>query len=147
MATMTELSAVNSYVSRVWLTCPGAGLGMVPDRFHELIEERTAIVGARRRLGMVLHGKDRLAPMPKALDRPIVQIDVRNLEFAGSRNLVLGTLNRESVVLRRYKYLSRKKIPHRVVTAPVPIGEFDRLSPKGEAQKLVPQANAESGEA
>lgn len=95
---------------------------------------------------VVLDGKDRKCFVPNAFHRSVIEIDVSDLQIARAGDRALLALNRESVVLRRYKYLSCTEIPHRVVTAPVPIGEFDRLPPEGEAQKLVPQANAESGE-
>src|SRR3954462_190283 len=68
-AACTELRSVNSYVSRVWAT--SATLGT--HRFHELVEERTGVMGPGGRLGMILNGENRLGPVPQSLDRPIVQ--------------------------------------------------------------------------
>ena len=96
---------------------------------------------------MVLNSENRVLPVPYPFDGPVVEVKVRDLKRLRTGHAARIAAHREPMVLRRYKYLSRTEIPHRVVTAAVPIGEFDRLSPKGEAQKLVPQANAESGEA
>ena len=95
---------------------------------------------------VVLDGKDRKCFVPNAFHRSVIEIDVSDLQIARAGDRAVLPLNRESVVLRRYKYLSCTEIPYRVVAAAVPIGEFDRLSAEGEPQKLVPQANAESGE-
>jgi hypothetical protein len=95
---------------------------------------------------MVLNGKDRKCFVPNAFHRSVIEIDVSDLQIARSRDGALLSLNRKAVVLGRYKYLSCTEIPHWVVTAAVPIGEFYRLSPKREAQELVAKANAKRGE-
>src|SRR3982751_5528567 len=46
--------------------------------FHELVEQVVCVVRTGRRLGMVLHAEHRLRPVAKSLDRPVVQVDVRD---------------------------------------------------------------------
>src|SRR5512146_39803 len=92
---MTELSAVNSYVSRAWLTCGRART----HRFQELVEQRPSIVRARRRFGMVLDAKDGPASMPQSLDGPVVEIDVGHPQFRRTGNLRIVPRHGETVVL------------------------------------------------
>ena len=95
---------------------------------------------------MVLDGKDRKCFVPNAFHRSVVEIDVSDLQIARPGDGALLALNRKAVILRCDKYLSCTEIPHWVVTAAVPIGQFYRLPPKREAQELVAKANAECGQ-
>jgi hypothetical protein len=103
------------------------------------------VVGSWRGFRVVLDGKDRKCFVPNAFHRSVVEIDVGDLQIARPGDGSLLALNRESVVLRRYKYLSCTEIAYWMVTTPMAIGQFDRLSSEGEAQELVAQANAKSG--
>ncbi len=92
---MTELSAVNSYVSRAWTTCRAVG----SDGFKEVVEQGPGVVGAGRRFGMVLHAKDGLGTMPQAFDGPVVEIHVGHLQLRCARNVLSGPRDRKPVIL------------------------------------------------
>src|SRR6266849_409111 len=47
------------------------------------------------------------------------------------------------MVLGRDKYLPCSEIPYRMVAAAMAVGELDRLSPQGQTEQLVAEANAE----
>src|SRR6476469_3713584 len=64
---LIELIRVKSCVSRAWPTSAPS----VPDGIHELAEQGAGVVGARRRLGVVLHAKDGKLPVPQPLHGPV----------------------------------------------------------------------------
>src|SRR5690242_4454975 len=49
------------------------------NHLHEIREEIERVVRTGRRLGVILHGDDRLATVAEALQRLVVEIDVREL--------------------------------------------------------------------
>src|SRR5205085_1828 len=129
----------NSYVSRVWTTSATPG----SDRFHELVEERTAVMGPWSGLRMVLNGENRLCPVLQSLDGPIVQVHMRDLKVRGPWDLGFRPLNCESVVLGCDQDLSRLHILHRMIPAPMAIRHLDRLGPIGQREDLMTEADAE----
>src|SRR5262245_47804862 len=111
--TPTELSDVNSYVSRVWPT--SAGLGS--DRLHELVEQRAGVVRTRGCLGVVLHREDRFFSVSQPLDRAIVEIDVRDLELRSARDRVVLAGHREAMVLRRDEDVAARHLADGMIPA------------------------------
>src|SRR6478672_8817420 len=87
VGTHTELSDVNSYVSRVWATSSGVRT----NRFEELVEQRAGIVRAGSGLRMVLDREDGLGAVPESLHGAVVQVHVRDLEVRSPRNALLLT--------------------------------------------------------
>src|SRR5205085_6504994 len=64
---------------------------------HEIAEKIKRIVRTRCRLGMILHGDRRLAAMPEALERLIVQVDVRVLDVVFAERI---RIDGEAMILR-----------------------------------------------
>jgi hypothetical protein len=79
----------------------------------------------RRSLGVVLDGKDRQLPMAESLNRPVVQIQVRDLESRCARYSIRISADSESVVLRRDQNAAIREIAHGVIPATVPIWKLD----------------------
>src|SRR5581483_7277588 len=140
--TLTELSDVNSYVSRVWLTCPGC-IGVRPHRFHEVVEQRTRVVRTRSRFGVILHGEDWLLAVPQPFDRPVVQIDVSHGELWRPGDRILASLHRESVILGRDQHLAGRKVLDGMISAAMTVRHLHRARAVCESQDLMPQADTE----
>ena len=62
------------------------------------------IMRTRRRLGMILHAEQRQIPVPHAFQRVVVQIDVRQLDFALRQRI---RIDGEVMVVRRDLDLAR----------------------------------------
>jgi len=110
---------------------------------EELAEVALGVMWARRRLRMVLNGENRVLPMPDSFYGTIIEVKVGDLKRLRTGYTRRVPLDRKSVVLRRDKYFSCREIPHGMVTTAVPVGEFDRVSPQGKTEQLMPQANPE----
>src|SRR5260370_887850 len=81
--------------------------------------------------------------MLHAFDGAIIEVEVRDLEPRGARNSRGIAPYRESMVLRGDKYLSGRKIAHGMVAAAMAVRELHGFAPKGEAEELVAEADAE----
>lgn len=114
---------------------------------EEFLEMRVGVVGSRRGFRVVLHGEYRKFFVANAFHGSVVQIPVGNLEPAGAGHRITLSPDRESVVLRRYKYFPCKEIYHWMVAAPMSVGEFDRSTTESQTKQLVSQADAKGGEA
>src|SRR5947208_15734643 len=99
---------------------------------------------ARRRLRVVLDGKNRVLPVPDAFARPVVEVKVGYLTRLRARNAARFSPNGESVVLRRDKYLSRREIAHRVIAAAMSVWQLHRFPPHREAEQLMAETNPEN---
>ena len=86
---------------------------------------------SRRRLGMVLHRKDRQRAMPKPFDGTIVEVDVGNREIRRPLNSVDRPDHREAVAAfkQRRDALPIKKPSSR--PEPPPTGRPDAASRSG----------------
>src|SRR6266513_5347631 len=84
---------------------------------------------ARRRLRVVLDGKNRVLAVPDAFDRPVVEVKVGDLKRLRARNAARFAPDGESVVLRRDKYLSRREIAHRVIAAAMSVWQLHSFPP------------------
>src|SRR4029077_10189771 len=100
------------------------------------------VMGARRRLRMVLDGKNRVLPVLDAFDGPVVEVKVGDLKRLRAGNARRFTANCESVVLRSDKYLSGRKIAHGMVAAAMAVWELHRFPAHRQAKQLVPEADA-----
>src|SRR5688500_17638258 len=112
---------------------------------EKLLKQRAGVVRARRRLGVILHPEHRQLTVAETLDRPIVQVDVGNLEMRGAANTLFVALNREPMVLRSYENPSRLHLPNGMITTSVPIGHLRGLTAESESQKLVSEADPKGG--
>src|SRR5207249_2886798 len=112
-------------------------------RLHELdevAEEVVAVVGTGAGLGMVLDGDDGELAVAEALYGPVVEVHVGQLEL---RALEEGGIHREAVVLRGDLDVARLQVLHGIVRAAVAEPELEGLTPAGQAQDLVAEADAE----
>src|SRR4249920_2470201 len=74
-------------------------------------------------------------------------MEVRDLEARGARHPVAISNYREPMVLSRDEHLPAAQIAHRVISAAVPVGKLGRRAAEGEPDELMPQADAEGGQA
>ncbi len=79
---------------------------------------------------MVLYGEDRGFPVPDAFDRAVIEVKVGDLKCLRARDPPGIPADRESVVLGGDKHLPCSEIPDGVVSAAVPVREFDRVPPE-----------------
>src|SRR3982751_27689 len=136
---LIELIRVNSYVSRAWRISPTP----LSHRFHELLEQRPGIVRAGRGLRMVLDGEHGEFTVAQPLDRTVVQVHVGDLQPWGAGNLPLAPLHGEAVILGGDQNSPGLDLPHGVISPAVAVRHLHRLGAEGEAQQLMPQADAE----
>ena len=92
------------------------------------------VMGARRRLRVVLDGKNRILSVLDAFDGPVVEVKVGDLKRLRTWNTARFAPDCESVVLRRDKYLSRSEIAHGMIAAPMSVRELLRLSAQRETE-------------
>src|SRR5438552_8974496 len=92
---------------------------------------------------MVLDGKNRVLPVLDAFDGSVVEVKARDLKRLRAGNAGRFAANRESVVLRRYKYLSRREIAHRMVAAAMAVRKLHCFPTRRQAKQLVPETDAE----
>src|SRR5882762_7806325 len=92
---------------------------------------------------MVLNGKNRVFPVLDPFDGPVVEVKVGDLKRLRARNTARLAPHCESMILRCDKYLSCRKIPHRMVTAAMSIRELYRLATHCQAKQLMAKADAE----
>ena len=112
----------------------------VLDHLHEVVKQVMRIVRAGRRFGMILHAEHRLAAMPEAFQRLIVQIDVREIHFVQVQRI---RIHREAVIVRRDLHLLGHVVQHRMIRAAVPELELVGLAAERQAENLMAQADAE----
>src|SRR5438105_11808134 len=111
---------------------------------EELFEVPLGVMGARRSLRVVLHRENRVLPMLHPFDGAVVEVKVGDLKRFGTWHAGGVTAHREAVVLRRDKYLSCREIPHRMVAAPMAVGELHRVTPERQTEQLVTEADPEN---
>ncbi len=66
---------------------------------EELAEVSLRVMWARRRLGVVLDGENRVLAVPHAFDGTVIEVKVRDLEGARSRYAAGVAAHREAMVL------------------------------------------------
>jgi hypothetical protein len=104
---------------------------------EELPKVALGIVRPRRGLRVVLDGENPILSVPHAFDSAVIEVKVGDLERGGAGNAAGVSLDGESMVLGRDKYLPCSEIPHRMVTAAMAVGELHGLSPQGQPEQLV----------
>src|ERR1044071_7666586 len=118
--------------SRGMLTAPSPSSRLAPRRHHldEVAEEVVAVVRARARLGVVLHGDDGQVTMAEAFDRPVVEVRVGQDQLRLLRE-GLG-VDGEAMVLRRHLDMPRLQVLHGMVRAAMAELELERPGPAGQ---------------
>src|SRR5688572_28903378 len=85
----------------------------------------------------------------QSLNRPVVQIEVGDLEFGCPRNsgrVLFVRGNGEAVVLRRYQHPAGGKVFDRVIPAPMAVRKLLGRPTEAEGDELVPETDAENGD-
>src|SRR5882724_9812129 len=100
-------------------------------------------MGARRRLRVVLNGKNRVFAVLDPFDGPVIEVKVRDLERLRARNPARLAPDRKSVILRRYKYLSCNNISNWMIAAPMAVWQLHRFSAHCETEQLVAETDPE----
>src|SRR5258707_3418826 len=132
--------------------CGGGSWGLGPDlgsaaghvdEVRESLEQVERVVRARCGLGVVLNGERLELGNGEAFARLVVEVHVRGLRAPLERSEIDG----EAVVLRGDLDLAGGLVEHRLVDAAMAELELVRGGAEGEAEKLVPEADAEEGSA
>ena len=105
---------------------------------------RVGVVGSGRGFRVVLHGEHRKLFVAKTFHRPVVQIDVGDLQIGGARHPGLVSQHGETVVLRCDEHAAGRKILHRMVSAAVAVRHLHRLATISDSQQLMAETDAES---
>src|SRR5438132_13826133 len=124
------------------ISAAGKGFaGWRADHGHPLLEQIGGIERPGAAFGMVLDRHDRKMPVPQSLHGAVVEVAVGDddLPLRAERRFVHGV----AVVLGGYAHAAPLQILHRVIAAPVPVRELERFGPRGPADDLVPEADAE----
>src|ERR1700686_57731 len=79
--------------------------------------------------------------MPQAFERLIVEVDVRQLDFALGQRVGIDS---KVMVVRRDLDLPRLQLLYRMIAAVVPKLQLEGLAPEGNSRQLMPQADAEN---
>src|SRR5512140_636024 len=90
---------------------------------------------------MVLNRKDGEFPVPEALVRVIVQVEMSDLEFHGIERV---RIDGEAVILRRDLECAGQKVFDRVVATAMAELEFEGLAPECQSEQLVPETDPEN---
>jgi hypothetical protein len=112
---------------------------------EELAEVLLGVVGAGRRLGMVLDGENRGFSVSDAFYGAVIEVKVRDLKCLRTWDTAGIAPDGESVVLGGDKHLPCREITNRVVSSPMSIGELYRVASERESQQLMAEADAENG--
>src|SRR6266481_9677002 len=96
---------------------------------------------ARRRLRMVLNGKNSVFAVLDPFDGPVIEVKVGDLERLRARNAARLAPHCKAVVLRRYKYLSCNNITNWMIAAPMAVGQLHRLPAHCETEQLVAETD------
>ena len=90
--------------------------------------------------GMVLHAEHRVTAVPEAFERFIVQIHVREVDVGRIQRIAI---HREPVIVRGDLDPLRDLVQHRMIGAAVAELQLVGLAAERQAEKLMPQADAE----
>ena len=95
---------------------------------------------AGRRFRVVLHAEQRQVAVAQALERRVIEVHVRELDF-GLRQRI--GINGEIVVMRRDLDLARVQLLHRMIATVMPELELERFAAERKTRKLMAEADAE----
>ncbi len=109
---------------------------------REILEQVVRIVRAGRRFRMVLHAEYRFIAMAHAFNGVVVEVHVRDLDFASRAESRVDT---EAMILRRDLDFAGLAVQHRVVCAMMTELQLVRFAAECETENLMAQADAEYG--
>src|SRR5215467_6114619 len=107
---------------------------------HEVLEQIVRVMRAGAGLRVILHAEQRQIAMAQALERRVVQIYVRQLDF-GLRQRV--GIDGKIVIVRGNLDFAGAKLLHRMIAAVMPELELVGLATERDAGELVTETNAE----
>lgn len=116
-------------------------------RLYEAIKQIAAIVRARSRLRVILHGEYWTRFVRHALDRAVVQIHVGHAQLDRPLDPRARASNGKAVVLRGDLDDPCLQVLHRVVPTAVAVGKLVRRSAEGANDELESQADTEHRQA
>src|SRR5712692_6812481 len=96
---------------------------------------------SRRGLRLILHAEQRQVPVPQAFKRIVVQVHVRELDFALWQRF---RIDREIVIVGGDLDLSRLQLFHGMIAAMVPELQLKSLAAKRNSDELMPEADPEN---
>ena len=123
--------------------CLRSAAGLRPrNKRRKPIEELAIVLWTRRRLGMVLDGKDRKLLMRQTLDTSIGEIDVADVQPLEAGRMAAASTWKlwfcEVTVTTPVRYLT-----HRMVGSVMPEGQATGARSRRQPQNLVPEADAQ----
>ena len=92
---------------------------------------------------MILDAKHGKRPVAKALNRPVIQVHICDLEVRSAGNPCLAPLHGKPVVLGGDQHAPCGEFLDWVVPTTVPVGKLVRPAPVGESEDLMPEADPE----
>ena len=104
-------------------------------------------MGPRRRLGVVLYGKQRKLAMPDTFDRPIVQVEMGYFQSRSSRYPFRIANYSKTMVLGCNQHLVIADVTHRVIAAPMTVRQLGSGASICEPYKLMAEADPERWQA
>src|SRR6266550_1979461 len=108
------------------------------------MKDGTRIVGARRRLRVILHSKDGQLPVAKPLNGPVIEIDVSDFQFASALYGAIITFHREPVILGSDQHPSRFDFLDGMISAAVAVRHLRGRPAECETEELVAEADTEN---
>ena len=114
-------------------------MGMELHHLHKFTKEILSVVGPRRGLWVILNGKNGKVLMPHSFDRSVIEVHLCDFDLIGIERV---GIDRESMVLGRDHYPTGLEVFDRLIGSPMAKFQFECPSAKGQAQKLVAQADA-----
>src|SRR6266511_5734665 len=109
-------------------------LGKAAHLLDPAVEQRPRVMRPRARFGMELHRARAQLGEVEALDRAVVEGNVRRLPRLAGRD-------REAMVLAGDEDAARGPLDDGVIRAAVAVGELERRVPGGEREQLVAEAD------
>src|SRR5688572_9404731 len=126
-----------------------AGARGAPHGGNEISEVMSRVVGARRGFGVVLDREQWALDVPEPLHRPVVEVDVGDLELRGALHHALPSYarfpNREAVIVAGDVDAAGSQVLDRMVPAVMAELELVGRAAVREREQLVPQADPERG--
>ena len=110
---------------------------------EKLLEVPLGVMRPGRGLGVVLDSKNGVFLVSDAFHGAVIEVTVRDFEPFCARNVTSFAPDREPVVLRRDKHLTRLEIPNWVIAAAVAVWEFHGFPTVSEPQELVTETDPE----